>query len=100
MDCPRTPPFAFILLFLYSITIYNTTAVVPLHYKRGVYVDNCRYMTDVPACRTKIANIEIYPLDWQSYCILIQTKNCFGRIKHLELIGPRKTIVLYTFCMD
>jgi hypothetical protein len=100
MDCPRTPPFAFILLFLHSITIYNTTAVVPLHYKRGVYVQNCRYMTDVPACRTEIANIGIYPLHWQSYCILIETKNSFGRIKHLELIGPRKTIVLYTFRMD
>jgi hypothetical protein len=100
MDCPRTPPFAFILLFLHSITIYNTTAVVPLHYKRGVYVQNCRYMTDVPACRTEIANIGIYPLHWQSYCILIETKNSFGRIKHLELIGPGKTIVLYTFRMD
>jgi hypothetical protein len=25
VDCPTTPPFASILLFLHSVTIYNTT---------------------------------------------------------------------------
>jgi hypothetical protein len=26
VDCPTTPPFASILLFLHSVAIYNTTA--------------------------------------------------------------------------